>query len=238
VSVAGVSRTERAVESERRRVLWTAYRCLHALLSDVVVPDCARRHYRRALSRLQGLASDKGWVHADDDATVPPARGDSYLGARQAIGELIGLDMPWADLYPVLADVVSGWDDEHVACGDCPAEATTQTFALPLDHYLLYGIARTNLVALARTIPATSLTDFWFALQILDSLHDPMCRPSADPPVTRSKTVHYAAGRAAITALCAFDLDNRAVLSIRDVLDREWERDADHAISRPAQDRA
>ncbi|WP_313663441.1 hypothetical protein [Cellulosimicrobium cellulans] len=225
------------MESERRRVLGTAYRCLHNLLSDVVVPDCARHHYRRALSRLQGLATDKRWVHADDDATEPPARGDSYLGARQAIGELIGLDMPWADLYPVLADVVSGWDDEHVACGDCPAEATTKTFALPLDHYLLYGIARTNLVALARTVSATSLTDYWFALQVLDSVHDPMSRPSAERPATSAKPVHYAAARAAITALCAFDLDNRVVLSIRDVLDREWERDADHATSHPARDR-
>lgn len=223
------------MEPERRRVLWTASRCLHALLSDVVVPDCARDHYQRALSRLQSLASDERWVFADD-VPEPPARGDLCLGARQAIGELIGLGTPWADLYPVLADVVSGWDDEHVALSStCQADAIVQTFTLPLDHYLLYGIARTQLVALTETVPATSLIDYWFVLQTLDSLHDPTCRPSADPPGTSSKPVRYAAARAAITALCAFNLDNRAVLSIRDVLDREWERDADHSDSHLAQ---
>ncbi|MBM7820383.1 hypothetical protein JOE63_002860 [Cellulosimicrobium cellulans] len=104
-------------------------------------------------------------------------------------------------------------------------------------NYLLYGIARTHLVALAKTVPATSLTDYWFVLQVLDSLHDPMNRPSAEQPATSSPPVHYAAARAAITALCAFDLDNRAVLSIRDVLDREWENNPEHT-SHPALDRA
>ena len=225
------------MDSERRRVLWTAIRCVHALLSDIAVPDCAHDHYRRALSRLHGLASDGRWVLAYD-VTEPPARGDLYLGARQAVGELIGFGARWTDLYPVLSDVVSGWENEHVACVECRAEAIVQTVALPLDHFLLYEIARTNLVALAGTVPASSLTDYWLVLQVLDSLHDPMCRPSAEPPITYSKPVHYAAARAAITALCVFNLDNRAVLSIRDLLDREWECDADHVISHSAQDRA
>lgn len=224
------------MEPERRHVLGTAYRCLHALLSDVAAPDRARDHYRRALSGLHSLAGTERWVFAD--VTETPARGYLYLAARQAIGELIGLGTPWTDLYPVLADVASGWDDEHVACAERQAEAIVQTFALPLDHYLLYGIARTNVVALAETVPATSVTDYWFVLQALDLLHDPMCRPSAEPLVTSSKPVHYAAARAAITALCAFDLDNRAGLSIRDVLDREWERDANHVVSHSARDRA
>ncbi len=138
----------------------------------------------------------------------------------------------------MLADVVSGWDDARVDRAECQAEATVQTFALPLDHYLLYGIARTSLVALAETVPATSLIEYWFVLQALDSLHDPMCRPSAEPLVTSAKTVHYAAARAAITALCVFNLDNRAVLSIRDLLDREWERDPHHTDSHRVQGRA
>lgn len=226
------------MESEHRRSLCTAHQCLNALLADTTVSDGVRDLYGRARTRLRNLAGNEPWGLLED-VTVSQVRGDLYLTARQAIGELVGLGTPWTDVYAVLADVIDGWEDEHVVrCAESAAEAAFRTFALSLEHYLLYGIARTHLVALATSVPATSLTDYWFALQVLDSMHDPMCRPSADRPVARPKPVHYAAARAAITALSAFDLENRVVLAIRDVLDREWEHDADRDISRPALDRA
>lgn len=226
------------MELERHRSRCTAYQCLTALLADATVPDGARDLYGRAQTRLRNLAGDEPWELFDDVAELR-SRGALYLTARQVIGELIGLGTPWTDVYPVLADVVAGWEDEHVAPRtERQCDGVVQTVPLQLDHNLLYGIARTQLVGLAMSVPATGLTDYWLALQVLDSLHDPMCRPSAGPPVASCKSVHYAAARAAITALCAFDLDNRAVLSIRDVLDREWEHDADHATSGSALDRA
>ncbi|QAY63519.1 hypothetical protein ET495_09970 [Xylanimonas allomyrinae] len=134
-------------------------------------------------------------------------------------------------MYPVLADVVDGWSLERVTSReDCRVETIARTVALPLDHYLLYGVARTHLVALARTAPAVEIADYWFVVQLLDSLHDPLCRPAAEPPITNDRALHCATARAAITALCAFHLDNRVILSIRDVLDREWSRDSHAAL--------
>jgi hypothetical protein len=213
------------VEPDRRRTLAIAGQALAALAADPTVSGDARDRYGRALSRFWALTGDTpGEPHPRRIGVG--GRGEVYLAARQSVGQLLGLGVPWDAVYLVLADVVDGWSLEHATtCADRRTRAIGGPVALPLDHYLLYGVARTHLLALARTVPAVETADYWFVVQLLDSVHDPLCRPTADPPVTDDHVLHYATARAAITALCAFDLDNRVILSVRDVLDREWSRD-------------
>lgn len=105
----------------------------------------------------------------------------------------------------------------------------TESFAVVDDplvsrHRLGYAVARSNLHALATTVPATSRIDYWLVLEILDSLHDPSVRPIVDPLVTGPKQVLYTTARAAIEGLSDHGLDPRLLL-IRDLLDGCWQRD-------------
>ncbi len=100
---------------------------------------------------------------------------------------------------------------------------------LPRGHWLLYGVARKHLVALAKTVPATATVDYWLALQRLDALHNPLVRPTAGPPpLVVERRVHYVTARIAIEVLAEFYLPNPESLAVLNVLDREWAKDPDH----------
>jgi len=100
---------------------------------------------------------------------------------------------------------------------------------LPKRQWLLYGVARKHLIALATCVPATSPIDYWVTLQHLDALHDPLARPTVEPLPVVDKRVHYVTARLAMETLAEFYLRNPAGgRAAVEHLDREWAKDPDH----------
>lgn len=112
-------------------------------------------------------------------------------------------------------------------------DARARQVKLQARHWLLYGVARRHLTALANTVPATSTVDYWLALQRLDALHDPLARPTAEPPFVVDKRVHYATARMAIETLAEFYPPNPEAVAVLDILDRESSKDPDHKGAQP-----
>jgi hypothetical protein len=177
-----------------------------------------------------------------DDRPEPPgvsrpygaSRRARYDVAAQAIGAVLAIGVPWISLAPVLVDMHRARQVERVddRAGRGSAGVLVVEEPLRVEHQLLYDVARSHLRALAMTTPPTSRIDHWFALEILDSLHEPRLRPHAGPVMTESKRIMYSVARAAIEALSTYGLDPRKLLLIRDALDRSWQQDLDQTSCR------
>ncbi|TRW47450.1 hypothetical protein [Georgenia yuyongxinii] len=217
---------------EHARFLMTARLCMARLCGDERAPKEALDLYDSALTRLLVINEPFGWASGPVvELPVDVARGTSYATAHQAVGALITFGVPWDDLRSVLADLSEAWGIEHVAsCSECLAheQAPSDGGRMSPAHYWLYRVARTNLYGLAATVPATSLVDYWFVLESLDSLYDTEDRVAAEAPATDNKRVLYGAARAAIEQLGAYGLDEWVLLTIVGMLERTWQQDPDH----------
>lgn len=101
---------------------------------------------------------------------------------------------------------------------------------LPVRHYECYQSARSHLWALAISLPATSQHGYWDVLDLLDGLHDPLCRPPVAIELPSGRADHCAAAHGALAGLVRLATAPPGLDRCLEMLQECWA----HDVNRPA----